>query len=441
LTTTILPEIPTHAKDQKLQVGIALDIGTTTIVGMLVNIKTGNILATSSTLNRQITYGEGLLTRIDYAKSEKGLRKLQKAVVDSINEVIDELILDTGANHNSITKVTAGGNTVMNYLLVGMNPKPLEDPNSTISRIPIVKKAVDLGLNICPSADVYCLPNVSRFVGGDAIGDILASGIHKSKDTSLLVDLGTNGEIILGNQSWLISTSCASGPAFEGEGIRHGMRASEGSIDKVTVNPETHEASYTVIGGGKPKGICGSGLIDLVTELNAVGIVDFVGKIKHGSRMVREGKWGNEYLVVSSENSGIDADIVFTQGDLDYFMDSKAAACGSVTVLMNKMKLKVSNIKQVYLFGAFGNFTDIGNVTKLGILPEFLNAEYHSLGNGSLSGAYLTLISADIRAEATKIAGNMVYFDLLLDSQFMDEYSKALYIPGAREYFPGFYRM
>jgi uncharacterized 2Fe-2S/4Fe-4S cluster protein (DUF4445 family) len=422
------------------QAGLALDIGTTTIVGLLVNKRTGHILSTSSTLNRQITYGEGLLTRIDYAKTKKGLMRLQNAVVDSVNEVIGKLTIDTGMNPIQIDSVTAGGNTVMNHLLAGISPVHLEDPMSTVSRAPIIKKADILGINVNPKAQVYCLPNVSRFVGGDAVGDVLASGMHNSPEISLLVDLGTNGEIILGNSRWLISTSCASGPAFEGEGIRHGMRAAEGSIDKVTINPVSMEAIYTVIGGGRPKGICGSGLIDLVTELNKVGIVDFVGKIIPGAPLVREGKWGYEYVVVPGVKTGVSSDIVFTQTDLDYFMDSKAAVCGSVTVLMNKMKLKVDDIKQIYLAGAFGNYTNIDNITRLGVLPEYSQAEYHPIGNGSLSGAYLTLTSEDVKRKADEVAGNMVYFDLLLDSDFMDEYSKALYLPGAREYFPNIYR-
>ena len=215
------------------------------------------------------------------------------------------------------------------------------------------------------------------------------------------------------------------------------MRAAKGSIDHIEINPKTHKSKYTVIGNIKPKGLCGSGIIDLVSELFQVGLMDFVGKFIPGSSpLIREGKWGLEYLVVSSDETFTGRDIVLTQADLDYFIDSKAAACGSITVLMNKMRLKVGDIKHVYLAGAFSNFSDIENVTKIGIIPEFFNADYRSIGNGSLSGAYLVLTSDEKKSEAEEVAEKMVYFDLLLDSSFMDEYSKALYIPGAREYFP-----
>jgi len=419
------------------ELGLAIDVGTTTIVGQLINLKNRTIVNSASTLNRQITYGEGLLTRINYAKTNDGLSRIQKAVVDSINEVIDNLIKKSGAQKEKISKIAVGGNPVMVYLLNGINPVPLEDPNVVVSRKPIMRKAEDLGFNVSTNAPVYCLPNVSRFVGGDAVGDIISSGLHKSEDVSLLIDLGTNGEIIIGNKNWLISTSCASGPAFEGEGLRHGMRAAKGSIDHIKIDPYTHKSKYSVIGGVKPKGLCGSGIIDLVSELFQTGLMDFVGKFVDGSsKLVRVGKWGLEYLVVSSEDSETGRDIVLIQADLDYFMDSKAAVCGSITVLMNKMRLKVDDIKHVYLAGAFSNFSDIDNVTKIGIIPEFLNAIYRSIGNGSLSGAYLVLTSDEKKAEAEEVAEKMVYFDLLLDSSFMDEYSKALYIPGSREYFP-----
>jgi len=422
------------------RLGLAIDVGTTTIVGQLIDRDHQSLISSTSTLNRQITYGEGLLTRINYAKTPDGLSRIQRAVVDSINEVINNLIEKSEAPIENISYVSIGGNPVMLYLLNGINPVPLEDPYAKVSRKPIRRKAGELGFNVPPTAQVYCLPNVSRFVGGDAVGDIISSGLYKSDQVSLLIDLGTNGEIIVGNKNWLISTSCASGPAFEGEGIRHGMRASKGSIDHIEVNKDTHIAKYSVIGGTKPKGLCGSGIIDLVYELHQTGLMDFVGKfIASSSQFIREGKWGLEYLVVAMEDSDIGRDIVLTQADLDYFMDSKAAVCGSVTVLMNKMHLKVNDIRHVYLAGAFSNFSKIDNVTKVGIIPEFPNADYHYIGNGSLSGAYLTLISNEKKVEAEEIAEKMVYFDLLLDSSFMDEYSKALYIPGAREYFPGSY--
>ncbi len=423
----------------KINLGLAFDIGTTTIVGLLVDLNNGNVLSRASELNRQITYGEELVTRISYALKREGLLRLQKAAVDTVKSIIDKLTYEAGVSPSSITDVCVGGNTVMNHLFVGADSSYLEEANVNVSRDPIIVKAKTIGLDLHPEAYLYCLPNVSRFLGGDAIGDILASNIHKSEGVNLIVDLGTNGEIIFGNKQWLFSSSCASGPAFEGEGVRHGMRAARGGIDHVRIDPTTHEAEYSVIGGGNAKGICGSGLIDLVAELYRVKLMDFAGKfIPSSSRFIREGKWGLEYVVIPANKTGIGQDIVITQVDLDYVIDSKAAACGAITVLMKKLKIGIKDVNNIYLAGAFGTYSDLENVTKLGILPEFPNAKIHPIGNGSLSGAYLTLLSNEKRKEAKEAAIKTVYVDLLVDVEFMEEYSKALYIPGDKEYFPSY---
>ncbi|MCW3979775.1 MAG: ASKHA domain-containing protein, partial [Candidatus Bathyarchaeota archaeon] len=355
-----------------LNYGLALDIGTTTVVGLLVDMVTGDILSGASEMNRQITYGEELVTRISFARDPEGLTKLQKIVVDSINDVVAKITDEAGVDPEGITDVCAGGNTVMNHLFSGLDPSYLEIANVEVPREPIIRKSKRLGLHTNPEAYVYCVPNVSRFLGGDAVGDVLASNMHKSDEISLMVDLGTNGEIVFGNRSWLFSSSCASGPAFEGEGVRHGMRGAEGGIDHLKIDPETYRTEVSVIGDVRPKGICGSGLIDLVAEMFRVGILDFVGKLVHGvTPLVREGKWGLEYVVVPAGETGIGQDIVLTQADLDYVVDSKAAACGAITVLMKKLRIGIEDVRHLYLAGAFGTYTDLDNATRLGIFPEF----------------------------------------------------------------------
>jgi uncharacterized 2Fe-2S/4Fe-4S cluster protein (DUF4445 family) len=324
----------------------------------------------------------------------------------------------------------------MNHLFAGLDCSYLEIADMDVSREPIIIKAKDVKLKINPETYIYVVPNVSRFLGGDAIGDVLASDMHKSNDMSLMVDLGTNGEIIFGNRNWLFSCSCASGPAFEGEGVRQGMRASFGGIDHIEIDDKTLKAKYNVIGGSKPKGICGSGLIDGVAEMFRVGIMDFAGKIVPNKPNVRKGKWGLEYVVVPANKTSIGKDIVITQSDLDYVIDSKAAACGAITVLMKKLKIGIEDVKNIYLAGAFGTYSDLKNATRLGIFPEFPNGKILPIGNGSLSGAYVTLLSMQKRKEAHQIAEMMVYVDLLIDLEFIDEYSKALYVPGSKEYFP-----
>ena len=419
--------------------GLAVDIGTTTIVGVLVNLLTGEIIARGAEMNRQITYGEELITRISFSRELEGLEKLQRIVVDTINDVIHAMTSETGIAPEDITDVCAGGNTVMNHLFAAIDPTYLEMANVEVSRDPIIRRAGDLGVQVNPRAYVYCLPNVSRFLGGDAVGDIIASNMHKQEEMSLMVDLGTNGEIIFGNRDWLFSSSCASGPAFEGAGVRHGMRGARGGIDHVKIDPGTFRSEVTVIGDSRPRGIVGSGLIDLVAEMFNVGILDFVGKMVPGrTPLVKEGKWGLEYVVVPAEETEIGQDIVITQADLDYVVDSKAAACGAITVLMKKLKIGIGDVRHLYLAGAFGNYTDMANATRLGIFPELPNSETHPIGNGSLSGAYATLMSMEKRREAREVAEKTVYIDLLVDVEFMEEYSKALYIPGAKEYFPSF---
>ncbi len=436
--TNGFPEIidAEHGDTRKANYGLAIDIGTTTVVAILVDLTTGDILGTASGMNRQITYGEDLITRIALTKTKEGLNKLQSIVVETINDLIDRLTRETGVDAAKISEASVGGNTVMNHLFAGLESYYLEMANIEVSRDPIIVKARDVGLNINPEAYAYCVPNVSRFLGGDAIGDVLAGDMHKSEDMSLMVDLGTNGEVVFGNSSWLFSASCASGPAFEGEGVRHGMRAAAGGIDHIKIDDATKKAEITVIGDTKPKGIVGSGLIDLVAELFRVGILDFAGKLVPGSPMVREGKWGLEYLVAPAEDTGIGKDIVLTQADLDYVIDSKAAACGGITVLMKKLRIGIEDVKNIYLAGAFGTFTNLENATRLGIFPEFPNAAVYPIGNGSLSGAYATLMSMEKRREAREVAQKMVYVDLLVDIEFIDEYSMALYLPGAKKYFP-----
>ncbi|HUS79599.1 MAG TPA: ASKHA domain-containing protein [Patescibacteria group bacterium] len=417
--------------------GLALDIGTTTIAGVLVDLNTGEVVSRASGMNRQITFGEELVTRISFARDPEGLKKLQGIVVESINGVISEVTEEAVVSPDDVTDVCVGGNTVMNHLFAGLDPSYLEIADVEVSREPIVRRAGELGVKVYPGAYVYNVPNVSRFLGGDAVGDVLASGMHKSQEVSLMVDLGTNGEVVFGNSEWLFSSSCASGPAFEGEGVRHGMRGARGGIDHVKIDPVTFRVEVSVIGGVKPKGICGSGLIDLVAEMFRVGVLDFTGKLVPGrTPLVRDGKWGLEYVVVPVAETSTGHDIVFTQADLDYVIDSKAAACGAITVLMKKLKIGIDDVRKLYLAGAFGNYSDVGNSTRLGIFPEFPNAEVHPIGNGSLSGAYAALMSMDARREAKEIAKKMVYVDLLVDVDFTEEYSKALYLPGAKEYFP-----
>jgi uncharacterized 2Fe-2S/4Fe-4S cluster protein (DUF4445 family) len=427
------------AAEKRPAYGVAVDLGTTTVVGCLVDLQTGMVIGTESTLNRQITYGEELITRIGYANTPESLARISGAAVDSVDSVINALVKSAGIRRSDIVDMCLAGNTVMQYLFMGMDPRDLEMVNADISRAPFIKKADDLSIPLGSDVYVYLLPNVSRFVGGDAIGDVIASNMHMSDEVSLLVDLGTNGEIILGNRDWMASVSCASGPAFEGAGVKFGIRAMKGAIEHVSVDPATSEVTHSTIGNVPPRGICGSGIVDVMTAMVSTGALDFAGKFRSGHSRVRTGEEGPEYVLVPADRSGIGRDIVITQHDVDYFMDSKAAACGAIGVLLKKYKLTVWDIKHVYLAGAFGAYTDMNNAIRIGFIPEFPNAAIHQIGNGALSGAYATLISREHRAMAETIARKMAYIDLMVESEFFEEYLAALYIPGKREMFPGYY--
>ncbi len=415
--------------------GVAIDLGTTTIVGVLINLVSGAVLAEASALNRQITYGEELLTRIAYAKTAGGAKHLQDAAGASINEVIGKLTTITQVPASSLTDFCIAGNTVMSHLLLGLDTRQLEQPNPDISRSATVIRAQSLHIHSDPNGYAYVLPAVSRFVGGDAIGDIIASGMPAVQDISIMIDLGTNGEIVLGNADWLASVSCASGPAFEGGGISSGMRAMRGAIDHVQIDPAGCRVSFTTIQNEPPRGICGSGIIDAAAAMVSAGILDFTGKLVETKPGVRSGSDGPEFVLVPREKTGTGRDICITSQDMIYLMDSKAALCGAIGVLLKKYRVGVRDIHHVFLAGAFGAFSDLQNIVAFGIIPDFKHAQSHAIGNGSLAGAMTCLMSQDMRKKAQEICRQMVYIDLLIDADFIEEYTTALHIPGKPDYF------
>jgi len=416
--------------------GVAIDLGTSTVVGMLVDLSSGITAASASALNRQITFGEELVTRMSAVKDPGGKERLQKAAVGSINTVIACMAAEAQVEVSAIHDICIAGNTVMIYLLTGQDPSALELANAAVPREPVHIRARDLGISAHDGTYIYCLPSVSRFVGGDAVGDIIASGMHRSGDLSLLIDLGTNGELVFGNKEWLASASCASGPAFEGTGITSGMRAMRGAVDHVSIDPGTGCVSWTTIGDERPRGICGSGIIDAAAEMVRAGILDFTGHLVEGKPGVREGPGGPEFVLVRKEHTATGRDIIMTCQDMAYLMDSKAAVCGAIGVLMKKYRIPVADVRRVFLAGAFGTYADMKNVVAFGIIPRFPNAAFYPLGNGSLAGACAALRSRTRRQEAELVARKMVYIDLLTDSDFIEEYSAAIYIPGKKEYFP-----
>ncbi len=409
--------------------GLAVDLGTTTVAGALVDLGSGRVVGTGVALNRQITWGEELLTRCEYGRTPAGQQTLRTAAADSISLVIRSASGEAGISPDQIAEVVIAGNTVMTWLVAGHDPSPLELVDAPIDRAVIGFDAGELGIPVRPGTPVRCLPAISRFVGGDVVGDMLTAGICATDELSLLVDLGTNGEIVLGCREWRACTSCASGPAFEGGGISAGMRAMDGAIERVRIDPSSGAVEFDVIGGGLPRGCCGSGLIDAACAMYRARILDFSGRLVEGAPGVREGEDGLEFVLVPDQESGIGRAITISERDMAYLMDSKAAVLGAVTVLLDRYRVQADQVRHLYLAGAFGAYADLASVHGFGILPELPNAAVHAIGNGSLSGAFAALLSRSRRREAVACAASTVYIDLLVDPAFIDAYMAALHLP------------
>jgi uncharacterized 2Fe-2S/4Fe-4S cluster protein (DUF4445 family) len=420
--------------------GVAVDIGTTKVVTYLVNLSNGSIIDVASDYNAQLPYGEDLISRIDHAVSKAdGLKVLQGAVVKTINGLVELLANRNQIVTSEVLDFCVAGNTVMTYLLAGLDPKPLNYSRTVVDRTPVSVHVEEFGIIASRNAQVYCMPSVSRWLGGDTVGNVLAAGLFESDKVSILVDMGTNGEIVVGSRGWLFSTSCASGPAFEGYEIRFGMRSVEGAIEKVKIKRAGLKAECAVIGGPekKPRGICGSGIIDLAAEMFTTGIMSSQGQIQEiDSPLVRRGQDGMEYVIVPACETDLEKDITITQRDIDKLLDSKAATCAAISVLMRKVGLTISEVEVLYLSGAFGHYIDTEKAVTLGVFPEFPKATIIRLGNGSIAGAYLGLLSLRQRTKAAEIAKRMTYWDLVDDPLFTDEYYEALRLPGKLELFP-----
>ena len=447
--------------------GLAIDIGTTTVVVSLVDLNTGETVASKSNYNKQIVCGEDVLARINYAEEEGGLFNLQRLIVETINYLIEELTLDDevcrrrpkeGTCKEDITSIVAAGNTTMTHLFLGLDPQNirLEPYIPTACIFPIIK-ARDLVLETNPHAPIYCMPSRSSYVGGDITADILVSGLYKKDELALLVDVGTNGEAVIGNKDFLASCSCSAGPAFEGGEVQFGMRASVGAIEKLalTVLPGKADEKdikvyYKTIGKVLPKGICGSGLIDLLAELFINGIIDKSGSINDiPSPRIRDGEEGKEFVVVFAEETGLGKDviahkrddgkiilkeskgkdIVITDSDIKNIIRTKGAVYASCSVLLKSMNYTFDHLDRIYIAGGFGNYIDMKKAIMLGLFPDIPLKKYDFIGNGSLGGARLALLSKDMRAEAEKIYRKMAYIELSVNNLFYNEFTSALFLP------------
>lgn len=412
--------------------GVAVDVGTTTVAASLVDLVSGRSVGTKGTLNNQVVYGEDVITRIIFASEEEGLERLHVAVVENINSLIDALVRDAaGMSALDITSIVCAGNTTMTQLLLNVDPTYIrkEPYVATANFIPVIR-AAEVGIRVNPRAILTCLPSISSYVGGDIAAGTLASGLADQSAVQILIDAGTNGEIVLGNKDWLVCCACSVGPAFEGAGIRHGMRASKGAIQSVRILPGG-EVECTTIGGVRPRGICGSGLIDILAELFAAGIIDRSGTIigDRGSTRVREGTEGLEFVVSWKNQNQIESDIVITQADIRHLMRSKAAIFSGVLTLLGKMNLRLDDVHKFYIAGGFGNYLNIERAITIGLLPDIPFDKFEYIGNSSLAGARMALLSRKAHDRVKEIADKMTYVELSTDAQYMDEFMSSLFLP------------
>ena len=416
---------PSASKDTY---GLAVDIGTTTVVVYLVNLKDGSLVDVGSTYNSQIRYGDDVITRIMYATEAGGLKELQDTVVTDMNNLLMPMIEKHAIAKKDIESVVISGNTTMTHLFWGLNPGFIrEEPYTPTLNFFPVWKADSVGLKIGKQVPVYTVPCVASYVGGDIVAGVLASNMHKQSGITLFMDIGTNGEIVIGNNEWLVTAACSAGPCFEGSGIRHGMRATEGAVESITINPQTFTPSLSVIGNSTPIGICGSGMIDAITEMFLTGVIDQKGKFIRGltTKRIRDGFEGPEFLVSSNEGK----DIVLTEVDIENILRAKAAMYAGVSLLVKKVGLTLNDIEQIFIAGGFGNYLNIEKAIIIGMLPDVPREKFRFLGNTAIAGAYFCLLSEKMREEADEVAGKMTNVELSVSRRFMDEYMSALFLP------------
>ena len=412
--------------------GLAVDIGTTTVCGVLVDLNNGKVIAEASAYNEQIIFGEDVIARIIYSQRPGGLKTLQEKVVHTINQVIDSVCKKVIISPSDISYIMAAGNTIMSHLLLALNPKFLREAPyvPTCSQFPLTRAAV-LGVWAHPSVRLFLYPAVASYVGGDIVSGVHACQMHKSPELTLFIDIGTNGEIVIGNEEWMVCAACSAGPALEGGGIRFGMRASRGAIENFHIHPETLEPMIVTINLSKPVGICGSGLISIVSELLEAKVIDQQGKFNRAIThpRIREGEDGFEYVLVWGKDSRQGEDIVITEVDLDNLIRAKGAMYAGYMTLLESVGMSFADLDRVIMAGNFGAYIDLERAITIGLLPDIAREKFYYLGNGSMLGAQISLTDHKRFRERTEVGKLMTNMELSENPQFMAHYMAALFLP------------
>jgi len=413
---------------------VAVDAGTTSVVVHLIDLSTGQTLGTAAKYNSQAVYGADVIRRIIWCTEQPdGLTQLHNMIIDDINLLVQELQRKFRLSRNYITLVAAAGNTTIMHTLGGLSPEWIRrEPYVGVTYRPPPFRAAEIGLTINSRGLLYGLPCVSSFVGADITAGVLAVGMHEADEPRMLIDIGTNGEIVIGNKDWMVCASCSAGPAFEGTGTRDGMRAMRGAIDHVRGWRTGQDLSFSTIGDEAPNGLCGTAYVDLLAQLLRLGVMDKTGRLNmsNGWKRLREGADGTlEFVVVEAGEKGAVRDLVIAQNDITNLLRAKGAVYAASKVLLNSLGLTFADIEEILVAGAFGNYLDLENAVFIGLLPDIAPENLRFVGNTSIIGAKVAALSRQRYIEAGQIADGMTYFELSTDPTFMEEFISACFFP------------
>jgi uncharacterized 2Fe-2S/4Fe-4S cluster protein (DUF4445 family) len=421
-----------RSKDPPTIAGLAVDLGTTRVVLRLIDLVQGQTITESAFDNPQDTIGPDILARIHYADQADGLERLNQLIIAGLNQEILRLCRCQETEPQNIYALSVAGNTTMTHLFMGLNPHwIIREPYIPVVNTPAILKAQSLGIRVNPYARALIFPNVGSYFGGDLIAGILYSKLYNDDETAILVDVGTNAEVVVGNKHWLIACAGAAGPALEGGVARMGMTAGPGVIDKIVIHPETREIDFHTIEDKPPKGICGSGVIDLAAQLYRSGMIDLRGKFVQaicGSR-IKEMNGLMHLVVVAADQSATGSDLTISQADIDSLIRSKAAMYTILETITASVGTKPTDLNRFYVSGTFGSFIDPQSAITIGMLPDLPLSSYQPLGNSSLGGAALALTSADCLAKIDQIRNRITYLELNVNQDFMNRFSAAKFLP------------
>ncbi len=413
--------------------GIAIDVGTTSVAVQLVDLSNMKILSTCTDYNSQIACGLDIITRIDYARRPDRREELRSRVLKTINHLIRQSAWHNQVEPLEIACAVISGNTTMTHLLLGLNPEYIRlDPYTpTLLDVPFFT-ASEIGIDIHHPAPVMISPAVGSYVGGDITAGILCTDLcNKSNDVHLFMDIGTNGEVVLGNREFLLTCACSAGPAFEGGGIKCGMRAATGAIEKVEVDQATGLAIFRTIGQVRPRGICGSGMISLLAQLLRTGWIDAAGKLNRSksSESIHINGRRASYTLVSANESGTGQAITVDEQDIENIIRAKAALFAACALMLTQVGMEFHNLRKIYIAGGFGRFLDIDAAITIGLLPDLPRDRFHFIGNASLTGSHMVMVSQKHRERQREQARRMTYLELITDPAYMNHYTAALFLP------------